>query len=47
LLLGDKESLENLEWKGKNPKKVINIMPARTIKLKNLDLNPLSVAKYF
>ena len=42
LLLGDRESL-----KVKNPKEIIIIMPVRAIKLKQLNLNPLSVAKYF
>lgn len=47
MLFGDKESLE---WKVKNSKKATNIMATRTIKatkLKNLNINPLSVAKYF
>jgi uncharacterized phage-associated protein len=47
LLFGDKENLENLEWQVKNQRKASNAMVAKNIKLKNLDLNPLSVAKYF
>jgi hypothetical protein len=45
--LGDKESLENLEWKVKN-QKVSNVMVTRSNnKLKSLNIQPLSVAKYF
>jgi uncharacterized phage-associated protein len=43
--LGDKESLENLERRVKN-QKISNIMVTRS-NLKNLNIQPLSVAKYF
>jgi hypothetical protein len=44
-LFSDKE---NLDWQVKNQRKVSNIMVTRTNnKLKQLNLNPLSVAKYF
>ncbi|CAG8725469.1 8194_t:CDS:2 [Funneliformis caledonium] len=38
---------ESLELKSKKTPKTTNIMATRTIKLKQLNLNPLSVAKYF